>query len=123
MQDTTEQERKTSRYEIDTTKPPKNPTVGWENQPWRQPKQRAIKYGDPIEFAELSEDVFGSNWRYEVHACLGIDQRTVYRWAAGEPKPPKHVLVCLRAMAQLGRRRKIWCLWGKPKPSSTASGA
>ena len=108
---------KTSRYPIDSPKIAQNPTVGWDNQPWGQPKQRAIKYGDPEEFTELAEEVFGKDWRNEVGKCLGINRATTFRWQAGKPKPPKHVLVCLRAMAQLGRRRKIWCLWGRPRPS------
>ena len=43
-------------------------------------------------FNELGAVLFGPQWQSPLGRALGINQRTVQRWAAGESKPPATVM-------------------------------
>ena len=49
-------------------------------------------------FAELGEMLYGPQWQSPLARALGINLRTVQRWAAGESTPPETVMNDVIAM-------------------------
>lgn len=49
-------------------------------------------------FSELGAAIYGPQWQSPLARALGINVRTVQRWAAGESDPPATVMNDLVAM-------------------------
>lgn len=55
----------------------------------------------PDLLAEIGKSLYGPLWQSEMARQLGVDKRSVHRWANGEATPrPRHVAALIEKMAE-----------------------
>jgi hypothetical protein len=59
---------------------------------------------DNPTIAEIGEDLYGSCWQRELAKALGVNERTVRRWAAGGGVPRDMELVLSQLALQRAKR-------------------
>lgn len=69
-------------------------------------------------FAELGEMLYGPQWQSPLARALGINLRTVQRWATGESTPPETVMDEVIKMF-LAHAEHVAALAEQVRPSTT----